>query len=136
MSVRSMKSMLCAAALCAVLLPGTVAYAADAYVTQVPSRGLRVPLSGAEEASPVFIQQMAPGARLRPPPQPRRTHFTAAKLIVQNYGLPAVKGTVALAPLRRLSGASLPSVGRGVESQVNQPDSGSLPSVGRGLLNS
>jgi hypothetical protein len=46
-----------------------------------------------------------------------------------------VTGTPAIAPLRRLSAASLPSVGRGVESQVNETGGG-LPSVGRGLLNS
>jgi hypothetical protein len=130
-----MKSMLCAAVLFAALPIGTAAFADGAYISQVPSHGLRVPLSGDEESSPVFVQQMAPGARLRPAPQPHRTHFIAAKLMVQDYGIAGIKGAPAIVPLHRASGA-LPSVGRGVESQVNEPASAGLPSVGRGLLNS
>jgi hypothetical protein len=135
MSVPSVKSMLCAAVLFAALLPAAAAFASEAYISQVPSHGLRVPLSGDEETSPVFIRQMAPGARLRPAPQPRRTHFTAAKLFVQNYGIASIGAAPAIVPLHRAPGA-LPSVGRGVESQVNETGNDSLPNVGRGLLNS
>jgi len=135
MTVRSTKFMLCTAAAITVLLPCAVS-ASEVYVPQVPARGLRVPLAGPEVASPVFIQQMPPGARPRTAPQPRRTHFTAAKLMVQDYSILALNSAAAILPLRRPSGSSLPSVGRGVDSQVNEPGGGTLPTVGRGLLNS